>query len=73
MQGVYYTPNIPVGCAFGAFLRSVAPHQLFRDRQEGDYIEFTVFDVPYMQEKIVACEEFLAALRLLLTSLPHEP
>jgi len=69
----YYTPNIPVGCAFGAFLWSVAPHQLFRDWQEGDYIEFTAFDAPYVQEKIVACGEFLAALRLLLTLLPHEP
>src|SRR5262247_1069086 len=47
-------------------------NQLFRDRQEGDYIEFTAFDAPYVQEKIVACEEFLAALRPLLTSLPHE-
>jgi hypothetical protein len=26
-----------------------------------------------VQEKIMACEEFLAALRPLLTSLPHEP
>jgi uncharacterized protein (UPF0332 family) len=48
-------------------------NQLFRDRQEGDYIEFTAFDAPYVQEKIVLCEEFLAALRPLLTSLPHEP
>jgi uncharacterized protein len=48
-------------------------NQLFRDRQEGDYIEFTTFDAPYVQEKIVACEEFLAALRPLLTSLPYEP
>jgi hypothetical protein len=62
-----------VGCAFGAFLWSVAPNQLFRDRQEGDYTEFTVFDAPYVQEKIEACEEFLAALRPLLTSLPLEP
>jgi uncharacterized protein (UPF0332 family) len=48
-------------------------NQLFHDRQEGDYSEFTVFDALYVQEKIEACEEFLAALRLLLTSLPHEP
>jgi uncharacterized protein (UPF0332 family) len=47
-------------------------NQLFRDRQEGDYIEFTAFDAPYVQEKIEACEGFLAALRPLLTSLPHE-
>jgi uncharacterized protein (UPF0332 family) len=48
-------------------------NQLFRDRQEGDYIEFTAFDVSCVQEKIEACEGFLAALRPLLTSLPHEP
>jgi uncharacterized protein (UPF0332 family) len=48
-------------------------NQLFRDRQEGDYIEFTAFGAPYVQEKIEACEEFLTALRPLLTSLPHEP
>ena len=56
-------PNIPVSCAFGAFLWSTAPNQRFRDRQEGDYIELTAFDAPYVQEKIVACEVFLAALR----------
>ena len=48
-------------------------NQLFRDRQEGDYIEFIAFDASYVQEKIEACEEFLVALRPLLTSLPHEP
>lgn len=47
-------------------------NQLFRDRQEGDYIEFTAFDAPYVQEKIVACEVFLAALRPLLKSLPPD-
>jgi len=45
-------------------------NQLFRDRQEGDYVEFTAFDTPYVQEKIDACEEFLTHLRPLLTSLP---
>jgi hypothetical protein len=45
-------------------------NRLFRDRQEGDYIEFTAFDASYVQEKIAACEEFLAALRPLLKSLP---
>ena len=44
-------------------------NQLFRDRQEGDYIEFTEFDAPYVREKIAACTEFLAELRPLLTSL----
>ena len=45
-------------------------NQLFRDRQEGDYVEFTAFDTPYVQEKIDACEEFLTHLRPLLKSLP---
>lgn len=45
-------------------------NQLFRDRQEGDYIAFTKFDAPYVQEKITACENFLADLRPLLKSLP---
>jgi uncharacterized protein len=44
-------------------------NQLFRDRQEGDYIEFTKFDAPYVQEKIVACEDFLTHLRSLIKSL----
>ena len=47
-------------------------NQLFRDRQEGDYVEFTAFDAPYVQEKIDACEEFLAHLRPLLKSLPPD-
>ena len=47
-------------------------NQLFRDRQEGDYVEFTTFDAPYVQEKIDACEEFLAHLRPLLKSLPPD-
>jgi len=48
-------------------------NQLFRDRQEGDYIEFTKFDAQYVQEKIDVCETFLAALRPLITSLsPRE-
>ena len=45
-------------------------NQLFRDRQEGDYVEFTRFDIPYVQEKIEVCAEFLAELRPLLKSLP---
>jgi uncharacterized protein (UPF0332 family) len=47
-------------------------NQLFRDRQEGDYVEFTAFDAPYVQEKIDACEEFLTHLRLLFKFLPSE-
>ncbi len=45
-------------------------NQLFRDRQEGDYIAFTKFDAPYVQEKLDTCERFLADLRPLLKSLP---
>jgi uncharacterized protein len=47
-------------------------NQLFRDRHEGDYVEFTRFDAQYVQEKIEACEEFLAHLRPLLNSLPAD-
>ena len=47
-------------------------NQLFRDRQEGDYFEFTAFDVTYVQEKIAACEEFLTHLRPLFQSLPAD-
>ena len=47
-------------------------NQLFRDRQEGDYIAFTKFDAPYVQEKIDGCERFLADLRPLIKSLPPE-
>jgi uncharacterized protein (UPF0332 family) len=47
-------------------------NQLFRDRQEGDYVEFTEFDAPYVREKIEACEAFLEALKPLLESLPPE-
>lgn len=43
-------------------------NQLFDDRQAGDYIALTEFDAQYMQEKIEACEEFLAHLRPLLKS-----
>jgi uncharacterized protein (UPF0332 family) len=47
-------------------------NQLFRDRQEGDYIEFTRFDADYVREKIDACAEFLQHLRPLLQSLPQD-
>jgi uncharacterized protein len=45
-------------------------NEIFDDRQAGDYIEFTRFDTQYVQEKIIACEEFLTHIRLLLKSLP---
>lgn len=45
---------------------------IFDDRQVGDYVAFTQFDASYVQEKIDACEEFLAALRPLLKSLPPD-
>ncbi len=44
-------------------------NQLFRDRQEGDYVAFTKFDAQYVQEKIDGCERFLADLRPLIKSL----
>ena len=47
-------------------------NQLFRDRQEGDYVAFTKFDAQYVQEKIDACERFLAELRPLIKSLPSD-
>ena len=47
-------------------------NEIFDDRQEGDYIEFTKFDDQYVQEKIDGCEKFLADLRLLIKSLPPE-
>lgn len=44
-------------------------NQLFRARQEGDYLVFTKFDAAYVQEKIEECEKFLADLRPLIQSL----
>ncbi|MSS70094.1 MAG: HEPN domain-containing protein [Candidatus Latescibacteria bacterium] len=44
-------------------------NQLFRDRQEGDYVEFAEFDAEYVREKIEACEAFLADIRSLIKSL----
>ena len=37
-------------------------NRLFRDRQEGDYVEFTKFDDQYVGEQIEGCEEFLAQI-----------
>ena len=47
-------------------------NEIFDDRQAGDYIAFTKFDAPYVQEKIDGCEKFLAALQPLIKSLPLE-
>lgn len=38
-------------------------NRLFRDRQEGDYIEFTKFDAQYVADQIKGCEELLAQNR----------
>lgn len=46
---------------------------LFDDRQAGDYIAFTEFDPSDVRQKVEACEEFLAALRPLITSLGADP
>jgi uncharacterized protein len=45
-------------------------NEIFDDRQVGDYVAFTKFDVAYVQEKIDGCEKFLADLRPLIKSLP---
>ena len=37
-------------------------NRLFRDRQEGDYVEFTKFDDQYEGEQIKGCEEFLGQI-----------
>lgn len=34
-------------------------NRLFRDRQEGDYVEFVKFDEPYVRRQLEGCEEFL--------------
>jgi len=47
-------------------------NELFDDRHAGDYIAFTKFDAPYVQEKVEACEEFLRELRPLIKSLPQD-
>ena len=47
-------------------------NEIFDDRQAGDYVAFTKFDASYVQEKIAACEKFLANLRPLIKSLPPD-
>jgi hypothetical protein len=46
--------------------------RLFRDRQEGDYIEFTKFDAQYVADQIKGREEFLAQIRPLIKTLAEE-
>lgn len=46
-------------------------NRLFRDRQEGDYVEFTKFDDRYVRETIEGCEELLGQIRSLIKSLPQ--
>jgi len=46
-------------------------NRLFRDRHEGDYVEFTKFDDRYVRETIEGCEEFLEQIRSLIKSLPQ--
>ena len=47
-------------------------NRLFRDRQEGDYIEFTKFDAQYVADRIKGCEELLAQIRPLIKTLAEE-
>jgi uncharacterized protein (UPF0332 family) len=47
-------------------------NRLFRDRQEGDYVEFTKFDDQYVGEQIKGCEEFLGQIRPLIKTLADE-
>lgn len=47
-------------------------NRLFRDRQEGDYVEFIKFDEPYVSEQIKGCEEFLDEIRPFIKMLPKK-
>ncbi|MEW6299441.1 MAG: HEPN domain-containing protein [Thermodesulfobacteriota bacterium] len=47
-------------------------NEIFDERQAGDYVAFTQFDALYVQEKIDACEQFLADIRPLIKSLPPD-
>ena len=44
-------------------------NRLFRDRQEGDYIEFTKFYAQYVADQIKGCEELPAQIRPLIKTL----
>lgn len=47
-------------------------NEIFDERQAGDYVAFTQFGASYVQEKIDACEQFLADIRPLIKSLPPD-
>jgi len=47
-------------------------NRLFRDRQEGDYIEFVKFDEPYVRQQLEACEEFLREIRSLIKTVAEK-
>lgn len=47
-------------------------NRLFRDRQEGDYIEFVKFDEPYVRQQLEDCEEFLNEIRPLIKTLAEK-
>lgn len=77
-EGLRFSKHVGVRAAFnrhliktGRLSRELGDlyNQLFDDRQEGDYVEFTTFDASYVQEKLDACGEFLSDLRPLLRSL----
>ena len=43
--------------------------RLFEDRQEGDYMALTSFDLEYIEAQLSRCAEFLKNLRPLIASL----
>lgn len=47
-------------------------NRLFRDRQEGDYVEFVRFDERYVRQQIEGCEEFLSEIRPLIKTLAEK-
>ena len=47
-------------------------NHLFRDRQEGDYIEFVKFDEPYVRQQLEACDEFLREIRSLIKTVAEK-
>jgi len=48
-------------------------NRLFRDRQEGDYVEFVKFDEPYVRRQLEGCEEFLRDIRSLIKTVAEKP
>jgi uncharacterized protein (UPF0332 family) len=43
--------------------------QLFEDRQEGDYLALVDFETDYVKNQLTRCQEFLADLRPLISTL----